>query len=154
MSKRRIRPLTGKEAEEARERSIQEALSKKMLSPDQLRRLWARASSAKRHILKIIAPELFELRARHEALERFIIDYFMLELRAEDSALIKSKLKKMKAEYISSLPDDDLLQHLAGRSNDEVWKGVEDSMVRDIYEKQKHKLLKGIGVFEGKGGTS
>lgn len=151
MNKRKpIRPLSGSEAEKAREKSVRAALERKILSADQLRRLWARASSAKRHILQVLAPELLELRARHDALEALVLD--CADLRgftpSEPEALQENLLQRRK-KALRELPDSDRLQHLAGDARDAVWKGVEDRMVNDIYGKQKSTLLRGIGVFNG-----
>ena len=143
--KKRLSPLSGAAAKAARDTAVTQILTKKSFTAAQLRRLWARASSAKRHILKVLAPELLDLRARQDALELLVLqgtavaDVHNLE---EGRAL----LLKLKGEALLALPEDDLLQHLGGASREEVWTGVEDKMVADIYQKQKARLLNSVGV--------
>ncbi len=123
-------------------------LEKKKLSAAQQRRLWARATNAKKFILSLIAPELLELRARHDALEMFVLDNANFYGYPPEQG--QDELNSLRQKAIDDLPDDDRLKHLADKNvNEAVWRKTEDLMIKDIETKQKKPLLEATGIEEG-----
>jgi hypothetical protein len=139
-----------------RHRAIEAMLAKKGLSPKAQRQGFARASAAKRFILTLIAPELLELRARHDALEMFVIDHCMVIAGTNlpdsypDGVLSEAKserLEQLHKKSLADLSDDDKLKHLADLSvNGAIWRDIEKRMIKDIENKQRKPLLDATGI--------
>tara|TARA_Y100000034_G_scaffold135611_1_gene208248 strand:- start:460 stop:879 length:420 start_codon:yes stop_codon:yes gene_type:complete len=127
--------------------AIDQIMRSKSLSAANQRRGFARASSAKRFILSIIAPELLEVRTRLAALEKLVIS--MADLKPYSAEDLKTVLKVAEKEALEALPEDDKLSHLANPDiSPKIWKSIEDAMVRDIEQKQRKPLLDSAGVEE------
>jgi len=129
-------------------KAIDQIMEKKTLSAGHQRRSFARASAAKRFLITLIAPELLELRARHDALERMVLEFISMRPGAEEEAL-EERLEQFRKKALEDLPVNDKLKHIADQNvNKQVWRGVEDAMVRDIEQKQRKPLLDSAGVEE------
>ena len=141
-----------------RNKALDDIVKKKKLTADQERRLWARASAAKRFILRVIAPELLDLRVRTEALEDFVLRYCQLEhlpspvcdgIERETKLEALADMQTTIRHKLSSAEGNELrLDALGGQYREQVWKGVEDRMVADIVKKQRDPLLNSAGIDE------
>ena len=92
-------------------------------------------------ILRVIAPELLELKVRVEALEMFAIRYVNTSINDEDlEQLLREIQGKIRSKIRDKDPDAMRLDGLGGDAREEVWKGVEDLMVQDIVNKQRESI--------------
>tara|TARA_Y100000310_G_scaffold218778_1_gene220094 strand:- start:7124 stop:7549 length:426 start_codon:yes stop_codon:yes gene_type:complete len=133
-------------------KAVAQMLAKKTLSAAHQRKLWARATNAKKLILSLIAPELLELRSRHDALEMLVVVHLagLLVSQGIDEEAVREALNENRKKALDDLPDNDRLKHLADRHvNELVWKKTEDMMIADIENKQKKPLLDATGIEEG-----
>lgn len=129
-----------------RDKVIASLLATKTLSAPQQRRLWARSSTAKHFLLQVIAPELLEIRARHAALEEFVLN----NLPAGKAEEAEEVLRQARIKHFNGLDDRDRLKHLGTdyQGARTIWKGVEDRMVNDITRKQRLSLETSAGIEE------
>ena len=131
-------------------------MSKKTLSAKAQRQGFARASAAKRFLLTLIAPELLELRAQHDALEMLVVDHIAStrpKIDLDDSSRhdhgedLQEELLHLRKKALADLPEDDKLRHLADPTvSKAIWKDIEERMVRDIENKQRKPLLNATGI--------
>lgn len=129
--------------------AIEQIMKTKTLDADKQRRLWARASAGKRFILTLLAPELLELRARHDALEMFVLDFIEPRLGEETAESLQERLETYRRKALADLPENDQLKHFADPAiQKEIWKGIEDGMKRSVEKSQRKKLLSSAGVEE------
>ena len=129
----------------ARDKIVSQAVDKEVPKISFVRRIAARAGTAKRIILQTIAPELLDLKVRHEALERVVLSY--MTIHAHDPAGVpgfEPRLPEMREKVRAELHEKDRLKHLAGPDADSVWKGIEDKMVVGLRAKAHDRIVKAL----------
>ena len=133
-----------------RKKAIDQMMAKKTLTPANQRRGYARASAVKKFLLELIAPELLELRARHDALEMYVTDLAVLvggTRFGDDEEGAREILESFRKKALDDLPENDKLKHLSDMAIQKmIWKDIEDKMVRDIEKKQQKPLIEAAGL--------
>ena len=116
-------------------KAVEQILAKKSLSPNEQRRLWAMASTAKKMILEIVFPQLYDLRTRVTALEALLSEEQFRELEG-------------LREKAQARPEDRDLLHYMARSGKPVWDKKEDQAKDRVVATQRKAVLKSAGVDE------
>ena len=106
-----------------------------------VRRIAARSATARKLILEVIAPDLLDLRLRHDALEEAFLSYVLIHDASDpDAPAFNPRLVELKGQARENLHEKYKLQHLAGPDQKLVWKGIEDKMIASLRENKRREL--------------
>jgi hypothetical protein len=123
-------------------KAVDQILAKKSLTPHEQRRLWGRATTAKKLILEVIAPDLLELRVRVDALEEMLRETNEV---LQGRVIVDRDIDYWKDRAREAERENDRLKYLA-QTGKEVWAKLESGMQKSVEQVQRKAILKSAGV--------